>query len=160
MRTSLLYPTIIILRKTTRKSKSTVNIQSEQNNMQGIQYEGCLKWNHRPCISQQQYHAVMHVRAEIVYFCPLCHPDPVAESSRVSGECNVFNQSDNTLKLEEFNPPHEPFNQSTIYIPQTQVGLISFETSPILRDFDLAYSLLFSGSFKPGIFFCNVVPIY
>ena len=98
--------------------------------------------------------------AEIVWSCPLCHPDPVAESSRVSGECNVFKQSDYILKLEEFNPPLEPLNQFMIYNPQTQVGVILFVTLPALQDFDLAYSLLFSGSFKPEIFFCNVVSIY
>lgn len=78
---------------------------------------------------------------DILRFCPPCRPDPVAESSRVSRECDVFDQSNYILESEQFNPPREsPFDQSTIY--------------------DLAYSLLFSGSFKPGIFFGDVVSIY
>ena len=100
---------------------------------QGIQCDGCLKWNHRTCntgISQQQYRAAVRAGAEIVWFCPPCHPDPVAESSRVSGECNTFDQSNYILESEEFNPPRESFDQSadqsTIYDPQPQVSLILF----------------------------------
>ena len=36
----------------------------------------------------------------------------------------------------------------------------TFFFQPIWQEFDLAYSLLFSGSFKPGIFFGDVVSIY
>ena len=96
---------------------------------QGIQCDGCLKWNHRTCntgISQQQYRAAVRESAEIVWFCPPCRPDPVAESSRVSGECDVYDQSNYILESEEFNPPRESFEQSTIYDPPAQVGLILF----------------------------------
>lgn len=39
---------------------------------QGIQCDGCLKWNHRTCntgISQQQYRAAVRAGAEILWFC-------------------------------------------------------------------------------------------
>lgn len=130
---------------------------------QGNQCDGCLKWNHRTCntgISQQQYRAAVRAGAEILWFCPPCRPDPVAESSRVSGEFDIFDQSNYILESEEFNPPRESFDQSTIYDPHPQVGLILFFFQPIWQEFDLTYSLLFSGSFKPGIFFGDVVSIY
>ena len=104
---------------------------------QGIQCDGCLKWNHRTCnsgISQQQYRAAVRAGAEIVWFCPPCRPDPVAESSRVSGECDVFDQSNYILESEEFNPPRESFDQSTIYDPQSQVGLIRFMSYPVWQE--------------------------
>ena len=68
----------------------------------------------------------MHAGAEILCFCPPCRPDPVAESSRVSGECDVFDQSNYILESEEFNPPRESFDQSILYDPQPQVSLIAF----------------------------------
>ena len=107
---------------------------------QGIQCDGCLKWNHRTCntgISQQQYRAAVRAGAEILWFCPLCRPDPVAESSRVSGEFDIFDQSNYILESEEFNPPRESFDQSTIYNPHPQVGLILFFFSPSDRNLTL-----------------------
>ena len=89
---------------------------------QGIQCDRCLKWNHRTCntgTSQQQYRAAVRVGAEILWFCPPCCPDPVGESSQVSGECDVFDQSDYILESEEFNPPREScdvFDQSNYSI--------------------------------------------
>ena len=80
---------------------------------QGIQCDGCLKWNHRTCntgISQQQYRAAVRAGAEILWFCPPCRPDPVAESSRVSGEFDIFDQSNYILESEEFNPPRKSFD--------------------------------------------------
>ena len=85
-----------------------------------------FKWNHRTCnsgISQQQYRAAVRAGAEILWFCPPCRSDPVAESSRVSGEFDIFDQSNYILESEEFNPPRESFDQSTIYDPHPQVGL-------------------------------------
>ena len=107
---------------------------------QGIQCDGCLKWNHRTCntgISQQQYRAAVRAGAEILWFCPPCRPDPVAESSRVSGEFDIFDQSNYILESEEFNPPRESFDQSMIYDPRPQVGLILFFFSPSDRNLTL-----------------------
>ena len=64
----------------------------------------------------------MRAGAEILWFCPPCRPDPVAESSRVSGECDVFDQSNYILESEEFNPPREScdvFGQSN-YILESE----------------------------------------
>lgn len=107
---------------------------------QGIQCDGCLKWNHRTCntgISQQQYRTAVRAGAEILWFCPPCRPDPVAESSRVSGEFDIFDQSNYILESEEFNPPRESFDQSMIYDPHPQVGLILFFFSPSDRNLTL-----------------------
>ena len=75
--------------------------------------------------------------AEILWFCPPCRPDPVAESSRVSGEFDIFDQSNYILESEEFNPPRESFDQSTIYDPHPQVGLLLFFFSPSDRNLAL-----------------------
>ena len=67
----------------------------------------------------------------------MVRPDPVAESSRVSGEFDIFDQSNYILESEEFNPPRESLDQSTIYDPHPQVGLLLFFFSPSDRNLTL-----------------------
>ena len=50
---------------------------------------------------------------------------------------NLFDQSNYILESEEFNPPRESFDQSTIYDPHPQVGLILFFFSPSDRNLTL-----------------------
>ena len=50
---------------------------------------------------------------------------------------NPFDQSNYILESEEFNPPRESFDQSTIYDPHPQVGLILFFFSPSDRNLTL-----------------------
>lgn len=128
---------------------------------QGIQCDGCLKWNHRTCntgISQQQYRAAVRAGAEILWFCA-----PSRSSSR---------KLTSVRGVRYFWPVELHFGvggvQSSTRVVRPVHDLRStspgrsytFFFQPIWQEFDLAYSLLFSGSFKPGIFFGDVVSIY
>ena len=113
----------------------------------------------------------MRAGAEILWFCPPSRPDPVAESQSnyiLESEefnppresCDVFDQSNYILESEEFNHPRESFDQSSLYDPQPQVSLIPFFFLARLTGIGPCVLFIFSGSFKPGIFFGDVVSIY
>ena len=98
---------------------------------QGIQCDGCHRWNHRTCntgISQAEYRDAVRAGADIIWFCPFC---PVAESTRLT----EHETSADILESEEFNPPR-PANstaESTIYDPpQSAIDESSIE-EPILE---------------------------
>ena len=61
----------------------------------------------------------------------------VANSTRSETGVNLFDQSNYILESEEFNPPRESFDQSTIYDPHPQVGLKLFFFSPSDRNLTL-----------------------
>ena len=61
----------------------------------------------------------------------------VANSTSSETGVNLFDQSNYILESEEFNPPRESFDQSTIYDLHPQVGLILFFFSPSDRNLTL-----------------------
>ena len=61
----------------------------------------------------------------------------VANLTSSESGVNLFDQSNYILESEEFNPPRESFDQSTIYDPHPQVGLILFFFSPSDRNLTL-----------------------
>ena len=87
---------------------------------EGVQCDGCLKWNHRTCntgISQEEYRAAVRAGNGITWFCKCCHPEyPITESTR------------DILESEEFNPPVSlstdfSGDESTVYDPPAQPSI-------------------------------------
>ena len=78
---------------------------------QGLQCDGCLRWQHRTCgtgITQAEYHEAVNNGGSIEWQCSTCDV-PLAESTPVLFDCT--SASDNLSTL-----PDDP-DQSTVYDP-------------------------------------------
>ncbi|KAL9984046.1 hypothetical protein ACROYT_G006302 [Oculina patagonica] len=108
---------------------------------QGVQCDGCSKWNHRTCntgISQEAYRTAVREGADITWCCASCLGDPVAEST-MNGETSA-----DILVSEEFNPPLD----SSADLFEQSMEVAESVTSEQEQSMDTSYAAVFDQSME------------